>query len=113
MTSVILLQILNPLQFVRIQGEDADFLYMPRGCISIPTCVRMPPSYFIFFLGSTLPKPVWILWTSFMGGPSLVGDLESDVVRDVAIAQRGTLPQQARHVDPLGLVLSEIGHEGE
>ena len=48
-----------------------------------------------------------------MDGPSLVGDLEPDVVRDVAVTQRGPLPQQARHVDPLGLVLSEIGHEGE
>ena len=43
----------------------------------------------------------------------LVGDLEPDVVRDVAVAQWSSLPQQARHVDPLGLVLSEIGHEGE
>ena len=37
----------------------------------------------------------------------LVGDLEADVVRDVAVAQRGPLPQQARHEDSLRLVLPE------
>ena len=46
-----------------------------------------------------------------MNGSSLVGDLESDVVWDVAVAQRGPLPEQARHVDPLGLILSEIEND--
>ena len=50
--------------------------------------------------------PVVLVVVERVAHHELVGDLEADVVRHVAVAQRGPLPQQAGHEDALRLVLS-------